>query len=136
MHQPAPHVGSKIPLSINHIDLKDILAVIDSRPEWRWQLHYINEVWWDEQPPFWTESWDADGMTVEDDVLRTQAAAAQQVINGRLRALANRQEVLVIEAIDSTCWLVWSDDLGLHQTLRARFRDVSDVDLPTPFQVM
>lgn len=75
-------------------------------------------------------------MTVEDDVLRTQAAAAQQLINGRFRALANGQEVLVIEAIDSTCWLVWSDDLGLHQTLRTRFGDVSDVALPTPFEVM
>lgn len=66
-------------------------------------------------------------------MLREQAADAEQVINGRVTGFDGEREVVMIEAVDSTFWLVWSDDEGLREAVIRRFPNVSTVVPPTEF---
>jgi len=68
-------------------------------------------------PPSWSS---------ENDY-RFAAAAVDQVIKGVFEAhRANNYgtPLVTVRAVDSSWWEVYSDDSGVHQTLRAKFMDV------------
>lgn len=70
---------------------------------------------------------------LSDDVFRHQAVEVNEVINGRLRARRGDRELVVVEAIDSTFWLVWSDDADILGAVREQFPDAELASPPSPF---
>jgi hypothetical protein len=113
------------------VALADVLAVVDRCD--RWELRWINQVWWEGKDSAWVDqSWD-EPLVLDDQTLRAQAAAAEQVINGRFTGFDQGSEVVMIEAVDSSFWLVWTDDESLQDRVAERFANVRSVRPPTEF---
>ena|SRR5437763_952204 len=111
--------------------LAEVLDAVD--PCDRWELRWINQVWWEGKESSWVDcSWDGP-LVLDDPSLRAQAATAEQVINGRFTGFRNGDEAVMIEAVDSSFWLLWSDDDRLKSRIRERFGDVTSVRPPTEF---
>jgi hypothetical protein len=92
------------------VALADVLAVVDRCD--RWELRWINQVWWEGKDSAWVDqSWD-EPLVLDDQTLRAQAAAAEQVINGRFTGFDQGSEVVMIEAVDSSFWLVCQCAIG------------------------
>jgi hypothetical protein len=129
LRQPGASSGLKIP---EPVVLARVLECVDS--SLRWEVSYINQVEWDGHESDWRKkSWDDTPLVLDDMVLRAQAADPEQVINGRFTGFDGEREVVMIEAVDSTFWLVWSDDEGLRDALIRRFPNVTTVAPPTEF---
>jgi len=133
--QPTPSSGLRIDHARNDgLGLAVILDEIDLGPgEVHWELTYVSVVWWPGHESPWDESWIKDSpLALSDDVFRGEAGRIE-VINGRFSGHRGVREVVVVEAIDSSFWLVWSDDADILSRVRARFPDASPASLPTPF---
>jgi hypothetical protein len=129
LRQPQASSGLKIP---GPVVLAQVLECVESRL--RWELSYIDQVWWEGNESEWQEkSWGDTPLLLDDLVLRDQAADAEQVINGRFTGFDGGREVVMIEAVDSTFWLVWSDDEALREAVIRSFPHVSTVVPPTEF---
>lgn len=133
--QPAASGGVRIADGVRdggglNFDLIEVLDALD--PFLRgvnWQVRFISSVWMDADP--WSESWADGGLRLDSDALRQRYEG--QIVNGRFAAVSNGREILMIEAVDSSFWLVWSDDCRALAALRDRFVDVTPVTPPTPF---
>ena len=81
----------------------------------------------------WADSWGDVPLVLDENELRSRWVG--QIINGRFIGNRDRREVLMVEAIDSTFWLVWCDDERVISALAGRFVDVTRAVPPTPFRV-
>ena len=71
---------------------------------------------------------------IEPSLLRQQAVERTQVINGRFTARVGDREIVSVEAVDSSYWLVWTEDAELLRRTHARFPGATQVRGPTPFR--
>jgi hypothetical protein len=132
--QPQARQGLKLsggdgPLTF---DLEQILAALALARDVTWEVAWISAVGADGTAHPWPGSWDAP-VSVDATTLARQAMNVVQVINGRFTARRGGRELVVVEAVDSSFWLVWSDDATLLDRVRATFDHVSDVRPPTEF---
>jgi len=113
-------------------DLRDLLSVIGPAVEssqWRctdlWCIP-IEPVGEGELEPQYDT-----GSLISGSTLTTLAARTRQVIDGEFRAHrgtpTSEHPWLVIRAVDSSFWEVFSDDDSVLQQLRTRFHDVQDL---------
>jgi hypothetical protein len=129
LQQPKASSGLRIDEGALLVDLLDLVDRCDC-----WELRWINQVWWEGKDSTWIDrSWGEGPLALNDGILRRQAAGAEQVINGRFTGFKSGAEVVMIEAADSSFWLVWSDDGDLRGRITDRFSQVSNVRPPTEF---
>lgn len=129
LQQPSASSGLRIDAQAGLAEVVDLVDPCD-----RWDLRWINQVWWEGKDSTWIDrSWDEGPLALDDETLRRQAAGAEQVINGRVTGFRGGEEVVMIEAVDSSFWLVWSDDEDLRKRITDRFSQVSNVLPPTEF---
>ena len=113
-------------------DLRELLAVLGVPADASWLVQWVSGHGPDGGDHPWPDSWDAP-VVVDGTTLTRQAADVAQVINGRFTAFRDAQELVMVEAVDSTFWLVWTDDEALRGRLRNSFGRVTDVRPPTEF---
>ena len=128
--QPAAAAGVKVPPEASLAQLLDAIDLGSAGLVWRAEC--INAVEWDGYDSPWSESWD-EPLILPDERLREQAADGRQVINGRFTGEVAGSEAVTIEAIDSTFWLVWSDDPALRERVRQRFPSATNATRPSPW---
>jgi hypothetical protein len=113
----------------------DLLDVLDALHPFlggvTWEVRFISSVWMNTDP--WLDSWTDEPLRLDTEALRERYEG--QIINGRFTAVSGSREVLMVEAVDSSFWLVWSDDLVVLTALSKRFVDVTQVTPPTPFGI-
>ncbi len=91
-------------------------------------------MWWPGNESPWEDSWiDDDPLELSDEAFRHQATGITQVINGRFSAYRDGTEIVAVEAVDSSFWLVWSDDATILGYMRGRFPKASPASPPSPF---
>jgi hypothetical protein len=132
--QPQARQGLKLsggdgPLTF---DLQEILAALALPTDVTWEVQWISGIGADGSSHPWPGSWAAP-VSVDITMLTHQASAVDQVINGRFTATRGSRELVVVEAVDSSFWLVWTDDATLQHRVRAAFEHVSEVQPPTEF---
>jgi hypothetical protein len=135
--QPTASSGLRIDHKTNDgLLLADILDVIDVGPgDARWELTAVSVVWWEGQESPWDDSWnDTHPLVLADPDFRQQAVEIIQVVNGRFSAYDRGREIVVVEAIDSSFWLVWSDDAEILDKVRERFPAAYAASPPSTFQ--
>jgi hypothetical protein len=109
-------------------DLIDVLDAIEPLVSGlTWEARCISSVWFDVDP--WADSWADAPLRLDRDALRARWAG--QIIDGRFAALDDDSDVLVIEAVDSSFWLVWSADAAVLSAVTSRFDDVTPIVHPT-----
>lgn len=135
--QPAAARGVRIRSGVRdggglNFDLPEVLDAIGSFVYGlTWEVRFISSVWMDSDP--WLDSWADEPLRLDSDALRARWVG--QIINGRFAAFDGAREVLMIEAVDSSFWLVWSDDATVLSALTSRFDDATPVTPPTPFGI-
>lgn len=133
--QPAASGGVRIMDGVRDgrgltFDLPDILDAIGPVVlGCTWEARYVASVWTETDP--WDDSWSDVPSPLDTGALRARWMG--QIINGRFTALDDGREVLMIEAVDSSFWLVWSDNTEVLAGLMRRFVDVTPAVPPTPF---
>ena len=135
--QPAASVGVRIADGTRdggglRFDLLDILDALDPFVGGViWEVRFISSVWLTTDP--WLDSWTDEPQRLDTQALRERYEG--QIINGRFTAVSGSRQVLMVEAVDSSFWLVWSDDPAVLTALSKRFREVTRVTPPTPFRI-
>ena len=126
--QPRATVGVKISAPTVLSDLLDLVEPCE-----RWELRWITAVWWEGHESEWNdESWEGPVVLADGD-LREEARRSEQITNGRFTGFNGAAETVMIEAVDSTFWLIWSEDMCLRQSLVKRFPGSGEITPPTRF---
>ncbi len=73
------------------------------------------------------------GLPITAAEMRTLAATCHQIIDGRFTGyLPDGSPLLSLAVIDSSFWLVWTEDSGVLDRVRATFVNVTDIDELNP----
>lgn len=111
-----------------NFDLAELISAIgDSALSSEWQIHDL-DCFGDSCSEFSAAS-DA-AVPISGERLLNLAERITQIIDGEFvgHRLSHGAPWLVIKAIDSTWWEVWTDDETVRSSLRRRFNAVSDID--------
>ena len=130
---PATHGGLRIAdgtsdggsLTFDLLDLLDAIEPLVSGLTW--EVRCISSVWFDVDP--WADTWGDVPLRLDGDALRERWVG--QIINGRFAALDDDREVIVVEAVDSSFWLVLSEDAAVLAAVTGRFADVVPIGGPS-----
>ena len=107
-------------------DLREILAALGKRAvESRWRSPYLQYVSRDEQDISVLEHLGAQDVVSGADFVNG-IDQLLQVIDGEFEAFGKNGRWVVIRAVDSSWWEVWSDDQSVLEAVRARFRTTED----------
>jgi hypothetical protein len=107
-------------------DLREVLAALGKRAvESRWRSSYLQYVSRDEQDISVLERLGAELVVSGADFVNG-IDRLLQVIDGEFEALDKNGRWVVIRAVDSSWWEVWSDDQSVLETVRAKFRTTGD----------
>ena len=129
LRQPLASSGVRIPMPA---ELAEVLDVIE--PCEHWELRWISQVWSPGDRSVWGDrSWGSSPYVLDDARLRSEGRDAEQVINGRFVGTQDDTEVVMVESVDSTFWLVWSDDERLITRIVEWFPRATSVRPPTEF---
>jgi len=109
-------------------DLLDLLDPIEPLVSGvTWEIRRISSVWFDVDP--WADSWGDVPLRLDGEALRERYVG--QIINGRSVALDDDREVVAVEAVDSSFWLVLSEDAAVLAAVTDRFADVVPIGGPS-----
>jgi hypothetical protein len=109
-------------------DLLDLLDAIEPLVSGlAWDVRRISSVWFEVDP--WADSWGDAPLRLDGEELRERWVG--QIIDGRFAALDDDREVVVLEAVDSSFWLVWSQDAAVLASVTGRFADVTPISGPS-----
>ena len=113
-------------------DLRELLGVLEVPDDAFWHVQWVSGHGPDGVDHPWPDSWNAP-VAVDGATLTRQAADVAQVTNGRFTAFRDAEELVMLEAVDSTFWLVWTDDEAMRARVRRAFGRVTVVQPPTEF---
>ena len=114
-------------LTFDLLDLLDTIEPVVS--DLTWEVRRVSSVWFDVDP--WADSWGDVPLRLDGEALRARWVG--QIIDGRFAALDDDRQVVAVEAVDSSFWLVWSGNAAVLAAVRGRFADVVPVGGPSEF---
>lgn len=119
-------------------DLGEVLAAVGEWEHLDWVLRDANFLCdvtnvWSEGVGVEEQTFRPGGLPITAAEMRTLAATCHQIIDGRFTGyLPDGSPLLSLAVIDSSFWLVWTEDSGVLDRVRATFVNVTDIDELNP----
>jgi hypothetical protein len=134
----AVRIGPQRPGGWLGFDLAEVMAAIGDWQDLEWVLSGaefngdVTEVW----PPGTVVdelTRQPGGLPLTWEQMRLLASSCQQIVDGTLIGYSrDGSPKLSLAAIDSSYWIVWSEDDAVLVRIRAAFAAVDDYDEPSP----